>query len=217
MGRPTWFLPGILGITLFGPYAVLGAPSGASIAAQGSGSAPPCAVCHGAHGEGNPAIGAPRLVGVGAAYLQEQLRDFADGTRASPIMAPTAKALGSAQGEAVAAYYAGLPAPAIAAAAGGVSPGKLLAERGRWSDGLPACSQCHGPEGVGVGAAFPPLAGLPASYVTAQLQAWQEGHRAPGPLGLMAAVAKKMSKTDIEDVAAYFASIGRTSTPEAGK
>ncbi len=214
MRRPAWFL---LGIMAFGPGAVFGAPSGASIAAQGSGSAPPCAVCHGAHGEGNPAIGAPRLAGVGAAYLQEQLRDFADGTRASPIMAPIAKALESAQDEAVAAYYATLPAPAIAAAADENSAGKLLAERGRWSDGLPACSQCHGPEGVGVGAAFPPLAGLPAAYVVAQLEAWQQGHRAPGPLGLMAAVAKRMSKTDIEDVAAYFASIGRASTPEAGK
>ena len=35
-----------------------------------------CAACHGAQGEGNPALNAPKLTGQGAWYLQRQLRHF---------------------------------------------------------------------------------------------------------------------------------------------
>jgi cytochrome c553 len=41
----------------------------------------PCAVCHGAAGEGNDALEAPRLAGQSAAYLLRQFRHFRSGTR----------------------------------------------------------------------------------------------------------------------------------------
>lgn len=81
-----------------------------------------------------------------------------------------------------------------------------MATRGRWLDELPACIQCHGGDGGGVGANFPPLVGQPASYISNQLRAWQNGQRDPGPLGLMGAVAKKLSERDVAAVAGYFGS-----------
>lgn len=184
---------------------------GASLVRQGLPQAglPACASCHGADAEGNVKLGAPRLAGLGAAYLREQLEDFAAGRRANAIMAPLAKLLSPAQREAAAQYLAGLPAPKVAAAASAaLASGAWIAERGRWSAGLPACVACHGPNGAGAGDAFPALAGLPAAYITEQLDAWKRGTRAPGPLGLMAAVARKLSEGEIRAVAAYFAAGG---------
>ena len=42
-----------------------------------------CGACHGPRAEGNAALNAPRLVGLGAAYLKRQYQNFADGIRGS--------------------------------------------------------------------------------------------------------------------------------------
>lgn len=42
-----------------------------------------CAVCHGRSGEGNDALGAPRLAGQAGWYTARQLRKFVDGVRGS--------------------------------------------------------------------------------------------------------------------------------------
>ncbi|MHB2033545.1 MAG: c-type cytochrome, partial [Gemmatimonadaceae bacterium] len=124
-------------------------------------------------------------------------------------MLPVASALSPAERQSLAEYVSGLaaatagPAPAPAA---GVALGPVLATRGRWSSGLPGCDQCHGPGGVGVGSAFPPLAGQPAAYQVNQLHAWQHGTRPPGPLGLMSTIAGKLSDADIQAVSAYYQS-----------
>lgn len=194
------------------------ARAGAQIAASGASGAAACASCHGARGEGMAAF--PRLSGSGAGYLRRQLDAFADGSRENPIMQPIAQALSPEQRAQVAAYYASLPGPASATdrpAPAVADTGAWLATRGRWDDGLPACGQCHGPGGAGVGADFPPLAGLSAQYIAAQLRAWQAGTRPPGPLGLMDIVARKLSDADIEAVSAYYAGLAvaaEAGTPE---
>ncbi|WP_321811786.1 MULTISPECIES: c-type cytochrome [unclassified Burkholderia] len=169
-----------------------------------------CIGCHGAQGEGNAAAGFPRLAGTHAAYLSAQLAAFADGSRQNPVMQPLAKLLSPRDRDAVSAYFASLPAPpAIAASdAASIDPantGAWLATRGRWSQGLPACAQCHGAGGLGVGTAFPPLAGQPATYIAGQLNGWKRGTRAPGPMALMPMIAGKLSDADIDAVAAYYA------------
>ncbi|HEY1589314.1 MAG TPA: c-type cytochrome, partial [Rhodanobacter sp.] len=85
------------------------------------------------------------------------------------------------------------------------SVGSVLAMRGRWDKQVPACGQCHGPAGVGVGAHFPPLAGQPAAYIEAQLKAWQQGTRHNDPLQLMQHLSAALDAQDIEAVAAWFA------------
>lgn len=186
-------------------------PLGATIATKGTAKGiPACISCHGARGEGNAAAGFPRLAGASAPYLKAQLDAFANGQRQSTVMQPFAKLMASEGRMAVAEYFSRMPPPLDAhlessGSAGPSDTGMWLATRGRWEQGLPACAQCHGPGGSGVGAAFPPLAGQPASYISAQLHAWQKGLRPPGPLALMPVIASKLSEADITAVSKYYA------------
>ena len=86
-----------------------------------------------------------------------------------------------------------------------LAAGALLAQRGDWSKGLPACGQCHGPSGQGVGPSFPKLAGQSMQYIATQLQAWKAGQRVNDPLHLMTGVASKLDEQQITAVAAYYA------------
>lgn len=199
-----------------------GIEQGRQIATQGAGAAvPACASCHGARGEGGAAF--PRLAGTGQAYLQAQLEAFASGARKNPLMQPIAQGLTPSQRQSVTLYFSQLPAPMHAADVAQPTPadaGAWLATRGRWTGQLPACAQCHGPGGNGVGGHFPPLAGLPAAYITAQLQAWKDGSRPAGPLGLMQSIASKLSEVDVGAVSAYYASMGAAAAgtvPATGK
>lgn len=193
---------------------------GAAIAKAGAGAVPACQTCHGPAGEGIAQAGFPRLASLGARYMQRQLAAFADGTRVSDVMMPIANALSVADRAEVSAYYAALPAPAAppaapptasasapAAAPAPASVGATLATRGRWADTLPACEQCHGPGGRGVGADFPALAGQSATYLSNQLTAWKTGARPAGPMGLMAVIAKKLSEAEVRAVADHYASL----------
>ena len=126
-----------------------------------------------------------------------------------------AKQLSEGERDAVAAYFASLPAAAGIATdktdtARASDVGEWLATRGRWDQDLPACVQCHGPGGVGVGAAFPPLAGQSAGYLATQLHAFKDGSRPGGPMQLMTVVAKRMSDADITAVADYFGAATET-------
>jgi cytochrome c553 len=200
---------GIAGLLLAG-HVFAAAPDGAAIARQGNGhGAAPCLACHGADGGGQAAAGFPRLAGLPAAYLRKQLDDFAAGTRSNATMQPVASALSEDERAAVAAYYAGLPVPTQPPATP-LDPaqqtlGEALATRGRWSQGLPACAQCHGPDGVGVGEHFPPLRGQSATYLANQLHAWQQGARHNDPLELMHSVAGKLSDADVTAISAWYA------------
>jgi len=58
--------------------------SAAHIVQQGNGKgAAPCEGCHGLSGEGNAALAAPRLAGLPAHYLEQELDSFAGGHRQS--------------------------------------------------------------------------------------------------------------------------------------
>lgn len=167
-----------------------------------------CMGCHGPGGEGVPAAGFPRLAGLPAGYLQKQLQDLRHGTRKNPIMEPLANALTDDEIVAVSQWLSARPAPPVADTrrqqmAG--NPTEALALYGDWSRNLPGCVQCHGPGGVGVGEHFPALAGQPAAYLAAQLNAWRDGSRQNDPNRLMASVAKAMTTDEVQAVAQYFA------------
>lgn len=184
------------------------AAQGARAPAAADAAVAACAGCHGARGEGLGDF--PRLAGFGASYLRAQLEAFAAGTRKSPVMQPIAQALNPQQQMAAAQYFSALPPPATRREEPAASPndaGAWLATRGRWEASVPACAQCHGPGGIGVGEHFPPLAGQPAAYLAGQLKAWQAGARPPGPLGLMAAIAQKLNDAEIRTVSDYYAQL----------
>ncbi|KNX77241.1 cytochrome C [Pseudomonas sp. 250J] len=167
-----------------------------------------CLGCHGPDGKGIAAAGFPRLAGLPAGYLSKQLHDFRNGSRKQAVMEPLAKALDDAEIEAVSAYLAKLPADAAADTRRqqiANDPVTRLAIYGDWSRLIPGCVQCHGPGGSGVGEHFPPLAGQPAGYLVAQLNAWRDGSRSNDPNQLMVNVAKAMTDAEVKAVADYFA------------
>ncbi|MES1940760.1 cytochrome c [Salinisphaera sp. T5B8] len=208
-------------LALLMPAAALAQSPAADIAQQGVGNTvPPCSSCHGPDGQGNAAAGFPRLAGLGSVYLQDQLDAYADGRRENAIMQPIASALSAAQRRAMANYYSALafkpsetnaPQQPISAAA------VELAEHGRWDDAIPACVQCHGPGGMGIGDRFPALAGQSANYIASQLRAWRAHKRPAGPMDLMATIANRLDAADIMPVAEYFAAQPSTTAPATNK
>lgn len=180
----------------------------ATIANQGTGSVVACASCHGKDGGGQASF--PRLAGMNAAYLLKQLQDYASGSRDNAVMKPIADALSRDERSAMASYYAGLPIPApwirpAEAPLPDTDPGARLAVRGAWEKGIPACVQCHGPGGRGVGDGFPTIAAQPAGYLAAQLQAWKKGTRNNDPLELMRHLSRSLTETEIKAVSDWFA------------
>lgn len=91
--------------------AARGAPTdlGKHIAEQGSADgAPPCVSCHGAHLEGNSAVGAPSLAGRQKEFILARLAHYAGPDGHNPLMKPIALSLKPQERAAVAGYIAGL-------------------------------------------------------------------------------------------------------------
>lgn len=85
---------------------LLAAPAGADPAAA---PVERCVACHGADGIGlDPRW--PNLAGQKRGYLVKQLRAFRDGTRTDAMMLPVVLELDDADINALAAFYAALPA-----------------------------------------------------------------------------------------------------------
>jgi cytochrome c553 len=182
---------------------------GAVIVAQGTPSgAVACAQCHAFTGGSDTSGAFPRLAGQPAAYLAEQLRDFATGARANAIMGPIAKGLSADDIEDVAAYFAKVasPVPPLASPDPAlVKEGEGIAETG--IKGIPACGVCHGAHGAGEPPSIPYLAGQYARYTAFQLQMWRRGLRrnSPEAMGLF---AKKLDDDEIAALAAYYQQAG---------
>jgi cytochrome c553 len=67
-----------------------------------------------------------------------------------------------------------------------------------------ACGSCHLPVGTGHDeSAY--VAGLPVPYFVRQLADWKSGDRKTG--GIMVAISKAVTEAEVEDAAAYFASV----------
>jgi cytochrome c553 len=181
-----------------------------------------CQSCHGAHGEGMPAAGIPRLAGQSADYLDKQLRDYAGGSRENAIMHQWAIQLKDAQRAEVAAYYASLAADAAAPATSAgnasdamlVARGHQLAHQGDEARRVQACDNCHGPDGNGAPRTAPYIAGQSAQYLTASLKAWKEGTRKNDDGQQMRSVVDRLNDADIGAIAAYFSSLA--ASPNSG-
>ncbi|MGK7650998.1 c-type cytochrome [Roseovarius sp. B08] len=176
--------------------------------AENGGSGMACITCHGGQGAGDGAGSFPRLTGQAAWYTYKQLNDYASGARPNDIMTGIAQRLTEHEREAVAAYYAvvraPIPQPLGAADQGELQWGGQLAAVGSAEKGIPACVNCHGPQGTGNPPSVPYLAGQYANYMTYQLQLWKEGVRDNDAMNVMSSIAKKMTREDMEAVSEYY-------------
>jgi cytochrome c oxidase subunit 2 len=168
-----------------------------------------CSSCHGAQGEGNEALNAPKLSGQSGWYMVRQLHDFRAGIRgANPEdtyaqqMIPFAVQLPDEQAiRDVVAYIGTLPdEPAAQTLSGDAGRGRSL---------YSTCSVCHGAEGQGTWATNAPrLADMSDWYLARQLRNFRDGVRGRHPQDFngaqMAAMAKMLRDDEaIGDLLAY--------------
>jgi cytochrome c oxidase subunit 2 len=158
-----------------------------------------CAACHGAQGEGNPALHAPKLSGQPGWYLERQLRNFKGGARGvhendvfGKQMAPMAAVLADDTAVAnVVAHIASLPDQAAApTVTGDAGAGRQLYAT--------SCAACHGADARGRPAMNAPrLAGMSDWYLATQLRNFKQGIRgghADDPYGAqMASMAASLA------------------------
>ncbi|MCE2657324.1 MAG: c-type cytochrome [Rubrivivax sp.] len=90
--------------------------------------------------------------------------------------------------------------------AAGAAPSPVDAGRQRAA----ACAVCHGQNGLAVTPDAPHLAGMPTVYFVAQLRAYRSGARRHE---VMAVMARNLSDDDIQQLAAWYASIRLEATP----
>ncbi|WP_280080083.1 c-type cytochrome [Pseudomonas mosselii] len=136
-----------------------------------------CVACHGAQGQGNPALGAPRLAGQQAEYLLTQLRDFKAGRRGYAAadthgaqMRAIATTIGDGDQEPLARYFAGLGGTSSTVPAASASQGQALYQG--------TCGACHGPRAEGFAhLKTPNLRVLDRVYLERQLTAFSDGTR----------------------------------------
>lgn len=171
-----------------------------------------CAACHAA--DGNSTIAAnPKLAGQIPEYLHKQIADFkAQGgkkaARDNAVMAGMVANLSSDDMRNVAAFYAAQKLrPAAAGSKELAAQGQKLWRGGNAASGVPACSGCHGPNGIGVPGQFPRLSGQFAEYVEGQLKLFRAGGRTNDPNGMMRGVAARMTDQEIKAVAEYAAGL----------
>ncbi len=169
-----------------------------------------CAACHGEQGRGTSNDYFPRLAGKPAGYLMNQLVAFRDGRRRYPPMNYLLEYIPDAYLRQMAEYLAAvrpLPVPqaVVDASPALLARGHTLVTEGDPAHGVPPCVRCHGPSLTGMEPAIPGLAGLHASYLSAQLGAWRYGTRTAAAPDCMQIVAASLSEGDVSAVAAWLA------------
>lgn len=171
-----------------------------------------CASCHGPAGQGDAAVGAPRIAGLPAWYLSSQLERFQGGLRGKhpddveglKMRAMSRQMLSKMEVDAVAAYVSAMPKATNAPT--------LSVDTAAGQAKFMICSTCHGPKGEGNQQLnAPPIAGLDDWYVARQLKKFQGGIRGSvkdDAVGAqMMGMAMAVPPNEIDSVAAYIHSL----------
>jgi len=176
-----------------------------------------CMTCHGDAGNSTIPMN-PNLAGQPHEYLVKQLHGFQskdgapatrNGTGGAPTaMSPLVTALSDEDIRDIAFY---LTQQSLNMETAGTATQESTMERGQkiWRAGLPerrvpACAGCHAPNGAGMPAEYPRLAGQFPSYIAEQLHLFRSGDRAND---VMHDIADRMNDADIAAVADYAAGL----------
>lgn len=167
-----------------------------------------CVHCHGAHGEGRPELGAPRLGDLDPGYVELQLAAFRDGSRGHGP---------EDSGRPMVAVASGLPEGVLVDLATYITTLEpQYRERGPAVAGGAAawgpCAACHGPDARGNAALkAPDLLFQDPDYLALQLRKYRDGARG-GPKAhplaqAMAGVAKTLTDDQIARLVGHIASL----------
>lgn len=200
-------------VSLLLTLGITGMAQAAGNAEAGQTKVAVCGACHGA--DGNSAMpNFPKLAGQGERYLLKQLKDIKAGStpgapegvgRKVVEMTGMLDPYNEQDLADIAAYFSsqkgtiGMADPAL------VAQGEQLFRGGKLEQGMPACTGCHAPNGVGNDlAGFPQLGGQHAAYTAKQLTDFREGNRTnDGDTMIMRAIAAKLSNKDIAALSSY--------------
>lgn len=191
-------------VSLLLALGLVGAVQAAGDPVAGQAKTVVCAACHGA--DGNSVLANfPKLAGQGERYLLKQMQDIKSGARPVVEMTGLLEPLSEQDMADIAAYYARQKMSVGAAEARLVERGQALFRGGKLSEGMPACTGCHAPDGSGITTAgYPHLGGQHAGYIARQLTAFREGERSnDGDSMVMRDIAGKLGNKDIEALSSY--------------
>lgn len=206
-------------VMLLGALTIAQGSIAAGDAKAGEEKVAACAACHGADGN-SAAPNFPKLAGLGEKYLLKQLKDIKAGTRVVPEMTGLLNNSSDQDLADMAAYFNSKPLQLSGAKeirlkvnAGievdGLALGEKIFRSGNAEVGLPACTGCHSPRGLGNGpAGYPRLSGQHAEYIEKQLHNFRAGERVnDGDVKTMRQVAQYMTDAQIKAVANYIAGL----------
>jgi len=187
-----------------------------------------CVACHGANGNSATPM-FPKLANLGEKYLYKQLLDIknaaanGDAKKSSrPIneMAGLLDAKTDQELLDLAAYYnaqslqiSGAKEMKVQVNSGeqvdALKLGAQVYRAGNMETGVPACTGCHSPRGLGNDpAVFPRLSGQHADYIEKQLKDFRAGDRTnDGETMVMRKVAERMSDAEIKSVANFISGL----------
>jgi len=164
-----------------------------------------CAACHGP--DGNSMIPAnPKLAQQHPEYLLKQLKEFKSGKRANAIMSGMVASLSEDDMKNISYWLASKKAkPGFAKDKETVILGERIFRGGIPDRQIPACAGCHSPNGAGIPAQYPRIAGQHTDYAVTQLVAFRDGVRKNS--AQMSGVAAKMNDREIKAVSDYIAGL----------
>lgn len=164
-----------------------------------------CVACHAADGNSTIAEN-PSLAGQHPEYLIKQLQEFKSGKRENAVMAGFAAMLSDDDMRNISHWLATQkPAGGVATNKDTIRLGERIYRGGIADRQIAACAGCHSPNGAGIPAQYPRLAGQHAGYTEGQLKAFRDGARHNN--AQMAGVAAKMNDREIKAVADYIAGL----------
>jgi cytochrome c553 len=178
-----------------------------------------CSSCHGADGRA-PSLNWPSIAGQRIEYGYKLLQDDQQGLRhegeRAAVMRDAVTGLSDHDLAACTAQLRAVLQPGAAAATAGATrpagaapgvPVDTLVRHGDPSRLLTACASCHGARGEGGASARPALAGQNPAYVVRTLLDYQSGKRANDPARSMRHFAARLSRQEIDALAACYASL----------
>ena len=170
-----------------------------------------CAACHAS--DGNSVIPSnPILAGQHYSYLKNQLNYFQvkegedSAKRENAVMLGIASGLSSDDIDNLSAYYSQQKIkPSYASNIELAKAGEVVYKGGDDSRGLPSCSSCHGPRGLGIPGQFPRISGQHATYTASTLKSYKNGSRANN--NQMMQISSRLTEEQINALAEYLAGL----------
>jgi cytochrome c553 len=169
-----------------------------------------CVACHGPDGNSSVLPEVPKLGARGEKYLTKQLRDIKTGIRPVALMTGLLNNMSDQDLADIAAFYNEQPLSEGATDAAKLELGQALYRAGNASLGVPACTACHGPEGMGMDdAAYPALSGQDEAYVNKTLRDFRAGNRMNDNASMMRTIVARLNEDELSALASFVAGLRR--------